>query len=68
MRWSQANLNPFVQHTTSEFMSPTAATTLMSMSDTRSTSGAPARQTEEQHQQWPFNYYSGGQYAATHPG
>lgn len=68
MRWSQANLNPFAQHTQPDFMSPTAATTLMSMSDTRSTSAAPARQPEEQHQQWPFNYYNGDQYATTHPG
>lgn len=65
MRWSQANLNPFAQHTQAEYMTPSAASTLMSMSDTRSTSGAPVA---PQGEQWPLNYYNSNHYAASHPG
>jgi hypothetical protein len=68
MRWSQANLNPFAQHAQQEYMTPTAANTLMSMGDSRtSASGAPGA-TPEHNNQWPLSYYSGGQFATSHPG
>jgi hypothetical protein len=67
MRWSQANLNPFAQATQHDYITPSAATTLMSMSDTSSTAGAAAVQTADHSQHWPLNYYS-SQYATTHPG
>jgi hypothetical protein len=67
MRWTQANLNPFVQHAQQDYM-PAAATTLMSMGDSRaSVSGAPGP-TPEHNTQWPLNYYNGGQFATSHPG
>jgi hypothetical protein len=72
MRWSQTHLNPFAQQSQPDYMTPSAATTLMSMSDTRSGTGAPqggpGGQQGDPHQQWPFNYYNNNQYATSHPG
>ncbi|KIV99643.1 hypothetical protein, variant 1 [Verruconis gallopava] len=63
-----ANLNTFIQHSQPDYITPSAATTLMSLSDARSSAGSAAGQIAENNHQWPMNYYSGGQYATSHPG